>query len=73
MLVPQGSWLAAIYVLGGIGLLGEIGSSSVLLYACPPPIKQSEESDNSLGALHVLDIILRQHSAKQYVTTYLHR
>jgi len=64
MLVPQGSWLAAIYVLRGIGLLGEIGSSPVLLYACPPPIKQSEESDNFLEALRVLDIIPRQHSAK---------
>ena len=35
MLVPQGSWLAAIYVLGGIVILLETGSSSVLLYAYP--------------------------------------
>jgi eukaryotic translation initiation factor 2C len=28
------------------------------------------ESENSLEALRVLDIILRQHAAKQYVPTY---
>ena len=34
---------------------------------------RGEESENSLEALRVLDIILRQHSAKQYVTIYLHK
>ena len=32
---------------------------------------RGEESENSLEALRVLDIILRQHSAKQYVAMYL--
>ena len=50
-----------------------------LTYAAQIPMSaigqaiRGEESENSLEALRVLDIILRQHSAKQYVTLYLHR
>ena len=33
---------------------------------------RGEETENSLEALRVLDIILRQHSAEQYVAMHLH-
>lgn len=33
---------------------------------------RGQESEDSLEAVRVLDIILRQHSAKQYVLIYLH-
>lgn len=48
-----------------------------LTYAAKIPMSaigqviRGEESENSLEALRVLDIILRQHAAKQYVPTYL--
>jgi eukaryotic translation initiation factor 2C len=35
-------------------------------------VMRGEENENSLEVLRVLDIILRQHSVKQYVTKSLH-